>query len=80
MAETAHVVHPTYLTFRGDVRDTVMGQVMGPDIQNGFSVAVDAEYLVLANITRVRFEPITDPENVEVLPNEFGELRRVTNE
>lgn len=66
----------TYMTFRGDVAETVIGQIMGPDIHGGLSEAVEAEHFPLANITRVRFEPISagDPDRL-VIRDEFGVLR-----
>lgn len=70
----------TYVTFGGDVSEAVIGQIMGPDNNGGLSEAVEAEYFPLANLTRVRFEPLTagDPERM-VIQDDFGELRVVAD-
>lgn len=70
---------PTYATFRGDVSESIIGQIMGPDIDNKLSEAVEAEYMPLADLTRVRFEPVDRNDQREARPNEFGELRVVAN-
>lgn len=64
----------TYLTFQGDVRDSIIGQIMGPDDNNGFSAAVEAEYFVLPNFTRVRFEPVNKDDEREVVFDEFDQI------
>jgi len=64
-----------HVNYSGDVSESIIGQIMGPDIYGGLSEAVEAEYFPLIRMTRVRFESISAGDTRSVAPDLFGELR-----
>ena len=64
-----------FATYRGDVCENIIGQVMGPDLYGGWSEAVEADYDPDSNTTRVRFAPLALHDYDKVREDEFGQPR-----
>lgn len=69
-----------YVTYSGDVSESIIGQIMGPDLHGGLSEAVEAEYFPLAKLTRVKFKPLSPSDERSVVPDEFGQLRLISDD